>query len=105
MNPFLRWVTKIIQIFRPAPPTAKTPAQNPAPKQAATAAPVQLVTKQEMARVVQAKPVHAVAEKSPQKSTQEPVFTGRVEVTPDLDNPARLRQIKDMPTIQEIANR
>jgi len=34
-----------------------------------------------------------------------PAFTGRVEATPALDNPARLRQIEGVISVQDIANR
>jgi histidinol-phosphate aminotransferase len=50
---------------------------------------------------VESKPV-AVAE--PKQETK-PIFTGRVEITPDLDNPARLRQIKGVISVNDIANR
>ena len=44
--------------------------------------------------------------KAPEKRpAAQPVFTGRVEITPDLDNPARLRQIKGVISVEDIANR
>jgi histidinol-phosphate aminotransferase len=49
----------------------------------------------------EAKPV-VVAELKPEP---KPLFTGRVEITPDLDNPARLRQIKGVISVNDIANR
>jgi len=98
MNPFLRWVTKLIQVFRPARGSDKASAPKPTPIQTAPS-PVQ--APQATPRVEPAKTPRPRSE----KPTQEPVFTGRVEVTPDLDNPARLRQITGMPTIQDIANR
>jgi histidinol-phosphate aminotransferase len=69
------------------------------------------------------KPVEKVAEKAPEKKpvarVAEPIsekhktvpkekkaiFTGRVEITPALDNPARLRQIKGVISVNDIANR
>ncbi len=39
------------------------------------------------------------------KLEAKPVFTGRVELTPDLDNPARLRQIRGVISVNDIANR
>ena len=46
-----------------------------------------------------------VRPKTEPKRDSKQVFTGRVEVTPDLDNPARLRQIKGVISIEDIANR
>ena len=43
--------------------------------------------------------------KPEEKKPAQPVFTGRVEHTPDLDKPARLRQNKGMISVHDIANR
>jgi len=202
MNPLLRWVTKIIRIFRPAPAPvavpktqntrvieAKTtivemerprsnpqaeivpmqkpepiPSPNPAPEPvmeapicferleqggtsevaaavpsggclgektsplgtaAATSElpPVQPALQEEPSlKPLKAEaplPASKQAERSPkqpredktpikkvvEKFAPQPVFTGRVELTPDLDNPARLRQIKGVISVEDIANR
>jgi len=39
------------------------------------------------------------------KAEIKPIFTGQVEITPALDNPARLRQIKGVISVNDIANR
>jgi histidinol-phosphate aminotransferase len=198
MNPLLRWVTKIIQIFRPKPapvPAPEAPVfepiatrtlrpeepmpplkkvetniEKPAPvvepkpvAEPVISSPSPVITKEPAPKpveVVAAKvqeiiapvvkveakietpksapepkakaetpaPVRSIPEeKIPEKKSEpkpkevpvaqkievkpgpkpeaNPVFTGRVELTPALDNPARLRQIKGVISVNDIANR
>lgn len=101
MNPLLRWVTKIIHIFRPAtvPDSGPLSAEKPT---SPTPAPNQVLQKSLPTAIVESsKPCRSRLE----KTALEPVFTGRVEITPDLDNPARLRQINGVLSIKDIANR
>lgn len=101
MNPLLRWVTKIIQIFRPATVPDSVPLSTEKPP-SPTPASSQVLQKSLPAAVVESsKPRRNRTE----KTAPEPVFTGRVEATPDLDNPARLRQIKGVIPLTDIANR
>ena len=124
MNPLLRWVTKIIRIFRPAPaeavsvPEAKVvteapgvskPREEARPSTAETKPAVKVapVAEKESSEPV-ARRATATRKAAPSAETKieaKPVFTGRVEATPDLDNPARLRQINGVISIQDIVNR
>jgi histidinol-phosphate aminotransferase len=122
MNPLLRWMTKIVQVFRPAPAPIEAPAidlpepaREPKPEVAREIQvefkPVreESVKKIEPAPESQAVEPRRVAQKreaAPEpKQVAQPVFTGRVELTPDLDIPARLRQNEGMISVQDIANR
>jgi histidinol-phosphate aminotransferase len=111
MNPLLRWVTRIIRIFRPASIEA------PEAKPAASNAPTILARREDPSRNKVNRPIHGGTTSRSSADRQEPVpptkpkretkplFTGRVEITPDLDNPARLRQINGVLSIADIANR
>ena len=190
MNPLLRWVTKIIRFFRPAPAPVAAPRTEPPPvmapkREMPSAEPVaKLVVPEKpepepVTEPIQAVPLPAQADPKPEvrpvkedlvvkveqapeakpvtpsepvaiekkiekpvekivpparetpaaikksvekpapqplertepvpaaktKPEPKPLFTGRVEITPDLDNPARLRQIKGVISVNDIANR
>jgi histidinol-phosphate aminotransferase len=111
MNPLLRWVTKIIHIFRPASIEA------PETKPVASATPTIHTQREDPHGNNVNRPIHGgmtsrasadrrepVPPTKPKRETK-PLFTGRVEITPDLDNPARLRQINGVLSITDIANR
>ena len=140
MNPFSRWVAKIIQIFRPAPaplPVERQPSYVRGPEKPFRArandsrassrkSPSRRKSPNRFLPRCQSHWKHKLPPKRPRKwsprpvrddtiskkkpvgkiGIAKPVFTyGRVEITPDLDNPARLRQIKGVISVQDIANR
>src|ERR1700761_5437489 len=105
MNPFLRWATKILRIFRPAQKSPEVEAEK-APGPPAPVSVSQAVDNPPPKAEKKERPAPS-ARVTPKKEKQEiqPVFTGRVEPTPALDNPARLRQIKGVISINDIVNR
>jgi len=97
----------------PAPVVVKEEVSKPievvAPKAKEIVPPVEKM-EEKPEKKAPAQPQEVVVEKkkepTPEPKTEvKPLFTGRVELTPALDNPARLRQIKGVISVNDIANR
>jgi histidinol-phosphate aminotransferase len=97
----------------PTPVIVKEEASKPievvAPKAQENVPPVKKV-EEKPEKKAPAQPQEVVVEKKKEpapasKPEVKPLFTGRVELTPALDNPARLRQIKGVISVNDIANR